>query len=655
MCLEICLIGAGPRGLSVLERMVANTEEFLPAGARLRIHVVDPRPGSGQVWRTDQSSELLMNTVAAQVTLFTDESVRMNGPVVPGPSLYEWAIDPAHHTPEEFANIIGLGANSYPTRALYGRYLEWVLRTVVARSSPRVSICLHRQRAVRLDDDPRGRQIVHLDDTTVLRALDAVILAQGHLPATPTPQERGLAEFANHHGLSYISPGNPADRDLAGIGAGEPTLLRGLGLNFFDYLALLTTGRGGVFEYAGGKLVYRCSGREPQLFAGSRRGVPYHARGENEKGAYGRHLPIVLTAHVISELRRRGERSSGLSFRRDVWPLVAQEVETVYYATLLRARPAPQAAAELLAVSSTGPWTPRQRDRLLDDLGVETGQRWNWDRVARPCGDRRFTGSAEFTAWVLAHLRTDAAEAQKGNVNNPYKAALDVLRDLRNEVRLLVDHGGLSGSSYQDDLRDRYTPLNAYVSIGPPVSRIQEAIALIEAGILTIIGPDADFGADPVTGRFIGGSPRVDGSRIQASALIEARLPEIDLARTADPLLTWLRDTGQCTGHIVDDPRRPFRTGAIAVTQRPYRMIDAAGRVHPRRFAYSVPTEGVHWVTAAGVRPGVDSVILGDADSIARAVLALAEPIACRSAGTPSADFRPVRDAHRINERIGKQ
>jgi hypothetical protein len=33
----------------------------------------------------------------------------------------------------------------------------------------------------------------------------------------------------------------------------------------------------------------------------------------------------------------------------------------------------------------------------------------------------------------------------------------------------------------------------------------------------------------------------------------------------------------------------------------------------------------VHWVTAAGIRPGVNSVILGDADAIARSCLSIAE------------------------------
>jgi hypothetical protein len=59
------------------------------------------------------------------------------------------------------------------------------------------------------------------------------------------------------------------------------------------------------------------------------------------------------------------------------------------------------------------------------------------------------------------------------------------------------------------------------------------------------------------------------------------------------------------------------------VTERPYRLLDARDVPHPRRFAYGVPTESVHWVTAAGIRPGVGSVTLEDSDAIAGAVLAL--------------------------------
>ncbi|WAZ21810.1 FAD/NAD(P)-binding protein [Streptomyces cinnabarinus] len=598
---EICLVGAGPRGLSVLERLVANAPLLLPPGARLRVHVVDPDPGCGRVWRPEQSPYLLMNTVASQVTLFTDASVSMAGPVVPGPSLYEWARGGAEE----------LGPDAYPTRALYGRYLRWVLQELLERCPEGLEIVLHRHRAVRLEEG----QAVHLDDGRVLRALTAVVLAQGHLPVEPSAQDREFASFAERHGAVHVPPGNPADLGLGALAPGEPVLLRGLGLAFFDHLALLTEGRGGRFERKGGGLVYHRSGAEPRIVAGSRRGVPYSARGENQKGPSGRYEPVVLTPAVIRELRERG----GLGFRDEVWPLVSQEVETAYYTTLLESWGEPEAAGRLRAVSARGPWTAAGRDRLLDASGVAAAHRWDWDAVARPCGQRTFRGPSEFTGWLLDHLRADVAKARAGNVRGPEKAALDVLRDLRNEVRQVVDHGLLAADSHRAELAGWYTPLNAHLSIGPPAGRIEEAVALIEAGVLTVLGPELTVRPDPATGLFTARSPRVAGSAVSARVLVEARLPEPDLTRTADPLLSGLLASGGCRTYSVGD----FETGGLAVTERPYHVVDRDGVPHPRRFAFGVPTEGAHWATAAGVRPGVDSVILGDSDALARTVLTL--------------------------------
>lgn len=119
-------------------------------------------------------------------------------------------------------------------------------------------------------------------------------------------------------------------------------------------------------------------------------------------------------------------------------------------------------------------------------------------------------------------------------------------------------------------------------------------------------------------------SRTVPGPPVRASVLVEARLPEPDLRRTADPLLRHLLETEQCTTYRIGGAAGgSYETGGLAVTERPYRLLDARGRAHPRRFAYGIPTESVHWVTAAGIRPGVDSVTLGDSDAIARALLAL--------------------------------
>ncbi|MFH0178673.1 FAD/NAD(P)-binding protein [Streptomyces cacaoi] len=632
---SVCVIGAGPRGLSVLERLCANFRSQ-PEGSTVHIHVVDPYPpGSGKVWRTDQSRHLLMNTVAGQISVFTDASVDLRGPLEPGPSLHEWAVALGAgefgdgHPAEALAEARRLDSDTYPTRAFYGRYLRWAHQRVTDGAPAGLTVSTHPHLAVALDDDPDADdpalQRVTLSDGTVLPGLDAVILCQGHLPVRADAAERDFTARARQRGLRYIPPANPADVDLDVLPPGTTVLLRGLGLNFFDYLAQLTAGRGGTFSRVSGRLVYHPCGHEPQIHAASRRGVPYQARGENEKGPHGRHEPLLLTAERIAQLRRTHE-STGLDFKDQLWPLISREVEAVYYRTLLTSRgytlEAKQFQDDYLAAG------PQQHhtDAVIAAYGIGEKDRWDWELIARPYRDREFTGPDDFTGWLLDHLREDVAEAHSGNVSGPLKAALDVLRDLRNEIRLAVDHGGLHGDSYRTDLDNWYTPLNAYLSIGPPARRVEEMIALIEAGVLHVVGPAVQVDADR-TG-YTASSPLVPGSAVRVDALVEARLPEITLSRTADPLLRHLLATGQCTAYrIRTRPTGSHETDGLAVTARPFRLIDADGRPHPRRFAFGVPTESVHWVTAAGIRPGVNSVTLTDSDAIARAALVCAGAI----------------------------
>src|SRR4051794_2078838 len=59
---RVAIVGAGPRGTSVLERLLAN-QRLRADGTGLQIHLIDPYPpGSGHVWRQDQSRLFLMNT-----------------------------------------------------------------------------------------------------------------------------------------------------------------------------------------------------------------------------------------------------------------------------------------------------------------------------------------------------------------------------------------------------------------------------------------------------------------------------------------------------------------------------------------------------------------------------------------------------------------
>jgi len=638
--LQLAIVGLGPRGLSVAERLCANAESLLSHGQQLVIHLVDPHVfDGGQVWRSTQDRVLLMNTVASQVTMFVDDTVDCDGPVVTGPSLYEWARSIAligsPSEPEAVrAEAATLGPDDYPSRAFYGSYLQWTRDRIIWTAPPAVSFTSHQATAVDVRDTPGGLQEVVLDTGETIGDLQAVVLALGHMPHHLGESEAALSRLADRHGLRYIAPSNPADVPLDAIPAGESVILRGMGLNFFDYMALLTIGRGGTFvRKLDGTLSYRPSGEEPRLVAGSRRGVPYQARGKNQKGPFGRHQPRYVTAEVIERLRARADAGAPGDFRRDIWPMIDREVRTVYYATLVRERQCTCDAEEFtaqfaaadpamvpvigdpLAITESG----AQRT-VLAKFDIQPDESWDWRKIAAPFADDDLRSTQSFRTWLRSYLDGEVREAGKGNVAGPRKAALDVLRDLRNEIRLLVDHGGLSGDSYRDELQRWYMPLNAHLSIGPPAERVEQFGALMDAGVLEVLGPD--LRVECSDGRFVAYSGACPDLTERATTLIEARLPETDLHRTTDPLLRTLLQRGECQPY-----RIPIRggghyvAGGVAVTRRPYRLLDAADRPHLRRFMFGVPTESVHWVTAAGIRPGVNSVILGDADAIARTCL----------------------------------
>jgi uncharacterized NAD(P)/FAD-binding protein YdhS len=638
--LQVAIVGLGPRGLSVAERLCANAESLLAYGKELVIHLIDPHVfDGGQVWRSTQERVLLMNTVACQVTIFVDDTVDCDGPVVSGPSLYEWARSIAlvgsPTVPEDTrVEALALGPDDYPSRPFYGRYLQWARDRIIWTAPPSVSFVSHKAIAVDVRDTADGLQEIELGNGETISELQSVVLALGHMPHHLAEPEAALSEFAHQNDLRYIAPNNPADVPLDAIPAGEPIILRGMGLNFFDYMALLTIGRGGTFvRDADQSLTYLPSGDEPRLVVGSRRGVPYHARGKNQKGSFGRHTPRYVTPEVIERLRARGVPAD---FRRDIWPLIDREVRTVYYAALVRERRCVCDADEFTSLfAAADPATiplfgdplaveesEAQRTVLAKfDINPESG--WDWRTIAAPYAEDDIASTQDFRSWLRSYLDDEVREAGKGNVAGPRNAAMDVLRDLRNEIRLLVDHGGLSGDSYRDELQRWYMPLNAFLSIGPPAERIEQFCALMDAGVLEVLGPD--MRVDGTDGGFVAHSKACPDLEVRATTLIEARLPETDLHRTADPLLQALRDRGDCRAH-----RIPIRggghwvAGGVAVTPRPYRLLDAHDRAHPSRFAFGVPTESVHWVTAAGIRPGVNSVILGDADAIARASLRMA-------------------------------
>ena len=613
---DVAIIGGGPRGLAVVQQLA---EEARKKSEHISVNWYDDNGfGSGRVWSPYQSTMFLMNTVASQLSAFPDrcwnspnERRLTDSPL--GLTMYEWLQSP--HCVEflqlddELRSLAGkVGPNDYPPRALYGAYLQWALEQVISSSSDVLRLHRIASRVTGVSTNESGYLIV--DNLGGEAQVKSVVLALGHTPQKLASTEEEIAAAISKATARYIPTGDCTIRKCASVPSGGKVIMRGLGLVFFDYMSAFTEGRGGSFVTSSDGLKYEPSGREPTMYLCSRRGVPHMARGINQKGADERWEPRFLgTGEDIVP-----EDCASRAFGKDVWPEIVKEVEFAY--TI--AESADQLKkGDLCRIREALTSSQAEYLQLRQELGL--GQSFPWGRILRPeVSAGRQGDHATYVRAFLEYLDSDIKSALEGNVKGPFKAALDVFRDLRNEVRENVQYGRISGRSFRDEVRRLYTPLNAFVSIGPPVSRIEQLKALVEAGLAIPCGPAPHVSYDARRDSFVMVDRFYPENTVEASCLIEARLPTPDVTRTADPLLASMIDAGILKPHFYEGTRTP--SGAVAVDTSTFLATNKCefdGGV----YAYGLPLEGMQWGTAATIRPFVNSVIMDDAKVIAQTIL----------------------------------
>jgi FAD-NAD(P)-binding len=628
----IAIVGAGPRGAGLLERLGASLPELLPPRTGLDVHLVDPFPaGAGRIWRHAQSPLLAMNSMAADVTMFTDASVTCEGPVVPGPSMWDWAqdlrtgrlhdMDVAELGPELAAELRALTAATFPSRRLQSAYLGWVLRHVVGGLPSDVRVHVHECRATGLTDDG-DRQLLQLDGGVLLR-VDAVVLASGHLDATPTRSELDLAARAAAAGLRYLPPEQTTDSDLSGIAAGEPVVVRGTGLAFVDLVVLLFEGRGGRFvadhtvDDAGGGLRYEPSGHEPVLYVGSPRGALYHAKTEYALRGGRPRLPRFLGPAAVQPLVTRGR----VDLRAEVWPLMAKEIAWGWYHELLHGHPGRVRldAETFTARYAAAGWDSPAMADLLDEAVPDPLDRIDFAALDRPLDGLNARSLEELQPLVRGVIAEDLRQHVDA-AHTPHLGAFVAMLSVYAQVTPLVTEGALTARSKDRDLGWWQGFFNAVAS-GPPGFRVRELLALSRAGYVRFLGGGMWTEVDEAAGHFRAGGAAVPGELVSAEVMVDARLQEPSASRTVDPLLAGLLRRGAVAEEVlVDDDGTVLRnTGTIRVRPADGALVDAAGRVHPQRFAIG-PHTNVR-VAGAFTRPGTNAQSLRYNDAVARAIL----------------------------------
>lgn len=635
---RIAIVGMGPRGISVLERLAVRAAER--AGRRVHVFAIDRiEVGAGRVWRTDQPDWLTMNTIAGQVTMYSGG--RDGGPdrAGHGPSLAEWlARDPD-------PRLAAIGPDGFAPRVVYGRYLRDVCRNIAARlpEGMRVEeVAAHVTAVRRLGDGSLALDLETGAGPARLRA-DHVVLATGHPLIEPTGAGREFTRFAaDHPRLSYIAGDSAADMALEKIDRTETVGILGMGLTFYDVVLSLTVGRGGRFEHTGRGLRYKPCGDEPAIVAGSRSGMPIPARGANRKPMDHGHRSVVFTAERVRAHRDALDGPGApLDFRRHVMPFIQAEIDHAFLSLLVRREQGPAAGGRFAERHAALIRAGRPTGDLRREFALPDGATLDLEALARPFAGMAFESPRHFQDTLLDLMRADIAEAVRGNLVSPIKASLDILRDVRNIVRDLVDYGGLRPASHRDEFLAWFVPINSLLSAGPPVERVKLLVALIEAGAVKIIGPRADFGTDGARGTFTVSSPSVTGPRTEISVLVDARIPQPSLRDDASPLYRQLLADGMAREFVARGPgaQAAFHTGGLEVTRAPFRVVDRSGEPVRGLYALGLPTEHLRWFNQIGNgRPGVSTLFQRDADSIAGSIL---DPVPPGARGGPPPAPRP--------------
>lgn len=582
----LVIIGAGPRGTGLLERLAANAAELLPTGQRLHIHLVDPHPpGGGRIWRERQSPLLRMNSMAEDVTMFTDESSAIEGPIRPGPSLAQWAADQPSFPPYRpvadpalRAELARLAPTDFATRRAQSAYLDWVFRRAVAELPAPVTLTVHRESALALAGPADGPQRVTLTSGRELMA-DQVVLTLGHLGSAPDERHAATAAFARRHGRYHLPPAFSSEAELAAVAPGEQLILRGFGLAFVDLVALFTEGRGGRFAYRpDGSAIYHPSGREPVLHVGSRRGVPYHSKTDYRLQGPPAPLPRYFGPATVEELLNR---PGPLELRRDAWPLMAKEIGFGYYHELFHAHPERTTLpwAAFLADYDRYGWYQPELAALVERAVPQVADRLDFERLDHPLAGLRFADPEQLQQHLRQYIRADADRRADPAYSADLGAFLALL-SLYGQLPRLLAAGRLTARSIAGELDGWWHGFFSFLASGPPGFRLRELLALSEAGVVRFLGADLSVTEDEANGTFVASSPSLPGHRVRATALIEAYLPRHSLQRTEDQVLAQLLRAGRLAEEVVVDPDFTHRSGLL--THRPRRRPGARPRTRRR-------------------------------------------------------------------------
>ena len=294
----ISIIGMGPRGCSLLERIITYTiNHNLQNKIKIILFEKSVEFGSGS-HPTHTPEHLLLNTIAGQMTMFWGDEMSKFGPIHDGPTFFDWYYNNKTKM---------VKPTDYLSRKSLGEYLSYFYKEQIKRLIKNEISFLEVSDEV--IDIVESNDITDIITTSELYKSNTIAICTGH-QKSPSPNIGFNESFIND------------------IPAQHNVVIKGMGLTSFDIISQLTEGRGGNFVSENNKpLKYIASGKEPKLYLYSRTGLFLSSRSHNAHPDFV-YQAKFFTIAAIDKLRSNKEL---LDFEEDVLPLLIKELKCAYY------------------------------------------------------------------------------------------------------------------------------------------------------------------------------------------------------------------------------------------------------------------------------------------------------------------------------------
>lgn len=606
--MKIAVIGAGPRGLSLIERLLAKTRIL---NKSIEIDIFDNYPIGGRVWnwQNEHNKKFLMNTPVEQVTLFPDESVRDIENIAKGPSIYQWiTTGEAKKYLKQRLDIDGfykehineLASNSHCVRGLMGVYSEWFFALQKEQLSEFQKLTYFPYEVINVEEKENGYSVIFANDK---KEYDYVILAPGHIQSKEKTSEQ-IEKYAKDNNLKYYPASNPADIDFSEIEDNANVFVKGLGLSFYDYMYELATMKGGYFEkIAEDKLQYHPTGKEAKLYVGSRSSIPMNARAINYKGVFWEYNSRYFN---LEKLKQQYNVDNKLALD-DFLTLIRQELLYNYLQFNFEKNDCYEKIVDLKNNSNS-------LDQLLDfakqeDITIPAIIENITDLTKWP-----YLNESKFEENLTNNINEDIKNALLGNFESKFAIIFESLKEIRDVIRDLVELDLLTAEAMQY-LNNNFKRIDNRLSVGPPVIRVQQMKALLESGMLHII---SDFNVACEDGKFV---LKTKDTKVEASYLIEARLGKISIQDADDNLMKNLYQNNILTNAKYSSNDYIYETNAVLIDKRSFQVIDQTNKKHNNLFVFGIPTDGYVWFTTSLPRPYANAMIFRESERIAKTIL----------------------------------